>query len=391
MDTIKRFVAAIYVDANNQSQKTIMKNLIFTTLLSAILLSSCSKSDSDTNGDPSNFSAKDITVISIDDRQIHQIDILNSGSDIVNINLTQTLGFSPDYSNLITSAGFVTFFKFQTENYFVYHKSLISKTIKTGTFECALDLDEFLIAPTSSQKKIIEITGKPNGDFSYFFVRTYDLETGNCNLISLNAGQFFGFRDVNVMVDGEVLYVTYRNEQNIYEINQVDLNSGQIVNRLEFDSKFFATVDKNELHVFIYDTKKVQTYSVSDFQLTKTGVFSIIKSPGFFKAGISKNKIYTDISFAQPSPFQTVPVTIDLSTGEVLKELDLFQLKEKVSKELNTALALTTFAIDANDDLIVYGFSSLDSRINGIVYTNFSADILKIVQIDHPPIEIIIR
>jgi len=370
-----------------------MKNFCFTLILTIILASSCSKSNSELNENPSSYKSKDITTITLANNQIYQIDILNSGSNIITTNLTESLGVENGYKTLATGSDFITFFKMPfgvPNNYYVYQKNIINSTTKVGSFNCTLDNDEMLNMPTRSEKKLIEFTGKWNGDFPFNFVRTYDLATGDCTLITLHAGQLYGSQ--NIFVDGEILYATYRNEQNKYEIDKINLNTGQLENQLEFDSNFFVTVGNNKLHVFLYDNNIHETYNTSDFQLFKSGSFNLLHQPGFFKSSFNENEMYIDLPYTQPNIFLMRPVTIDLANGNKIKDSDFGSLSQKLSEKLNVSpITFTKYVVDVKNNLIISGFHSPDPKINGIVYTNFNADILKIVELDYTPGEIIIR
>jgi len=366
-----------------------MKNLYLTLLFVTLLISGCSKSDSNPN--PSSFTANDITVICSNNNQVFQTDILNNASNIKYYNLTETLGINTNYDFLTTNSSLITFFKRIPNGFSTYQKNIINSKTYVADFSCTIDTDEYANFPNNSQEKILEFTTKPNGNYTFIFIRTFDQKTGNCSLTTLNSGLIQYSKSTFVV--GETIYVTYRNEQDKYEIDKVNLTTGQLENQLIFDVGFRATIANNQLYVFLFDNN-FKIYNTTNFNLISSstfGVNSLPLTPGFFETSIKGNEMVIDLPYPQPNTILSRPTTIDLTSENKVKDCDFGLINQKLAEQFKTSISFTKYAIDFDKNLIVVGFENPVDNTNGVVYTNFNADILKVVQLDYKPIQIIIR
>ncbi len=366
-----------------------MKNLYLNFIFIALLISGCSKSDSDPNS--SNFTANDITVICSNNNQLFQTDILNNTSNIEYYNLTETLGVSTNYDFFTKNSSLITFFKRIPNGFSTYQKNIINSKTYVADFPCGIDTDEYANFPNNSQEKILEFTTKPNGNYTDIFIRTFDQKTQNCSLITLNSG-LIQYSKSTFLV-GETIYVTYRNEQDKYEIDKVNLTTGQLENQLVFDVDFRATIANNQLYVFLFDNN-FKTYNTTDLNLVSSSTFSVNNlsiTSGFFKTSIKGNEMVIDLPYPQPNIILNRPTTIDLNSEAKVEDCDFGLINQKLAEQFKTSISFTKYAIDLDKNLIVVGFENPVDNTYGVVYTNFNADILKVVRLDYKPIEIIIR
>ncbi len=375
-----------------------MKKLYF--YLTLIILSfGCSNSDLDENNLNSTLQ-KDITIIAKENNQYYQIDVLNNSKNIITTNLSETLGIEYPYLVLNTSPSLISFFKMAGNSFPVFQKNIITSETYIRNQFCDLDSQEGRNFPTNSDKKLILFTYEynensiSNADIINNFIRIYDKQTENCVKLLIGSGELYSRK--STIVIGENIYVYYTNKERKPEIVKINLITNKIEEELIFDNIFRATISDNELHIFsngeheIYNTLNFEMISKSSLNLN-----NLLGYPGLFETSFKDNEMLIDLPYAQPSPVEYGPATIDLTTGEIIKGLEnnLLDVWRDLGDHLKASVGITTYSVDLKSNLIVIGFEKISqyNKSGGVVYSNFKGEILKIVELEFIPNKIIIR
>jgi len=114
-----------------------------------------------------------------------------------------------------------------------------------------------------------------------------------------------------------------------------------------------------------------------------------------FKTSFVGNNMLMDIAYAQPSPLTSRPAFLNLNSGIVTSEINMFQVKTNLQELFPNAAVnfASQYRVDVANELVTGAFSIND--INGMNYAVFFADyeanILNHVAVDIEPYAILIR
>ena len=370
-------------------------------LVASLFLWSCT-SDSNTENDPNPELNKITLLYSNTDDNLFQYDVLNDGSDQVFTNLTQELGVYNNFQLLDCDNDRISFFSLGVNNssgmtrFAVYEKRLSNGAITIQDQICDLDASEEWIIPARSDSKFVLFT-RDNGFGNSHSIRILDRSTNECVKKYLFQGSL-GISQRSRLVDGETVYVVYETPGLTYAIMSIDLATAEINNQLEFNQFFSATVDENNLHIFLDDNTHM-IYNKGTFELLSTGSFpenliNVNLSYGLFESQIVDGNIYTDLSVALPAPYPFSPGALNLDSGEIVKGGNnlILDLIASLEAELGFTISINGYSANLSDESVVIHWRNADGSTMGLLYSNFEGDILKIVETDSfIPFKMIIR
>ncbi|MEZ4874763.1 MAG: hypothetical protein R2793_04765 [Flavobacteriaceae bacterium] len=142
--------------------------------------------------------------------------------------------------------------------------------------------------------------------------------------------------------------------------------------------------------LYAFDPYTVKVFDFDSFALlsSQPNPIALLQSlQGFLDPPLANGQILLDEPAAQPSPYLSYPLLLDLDTGETLKGGGAY------TAELATQLGqvegyayphLGAYAVDVERGWVVFGFTT-EYHKRGVVYTNFNAEILDIVELEVIP------
>ncbi len=350
--------------------------------------------DTDTTLDPS---LPNITAFAEVNSEILEVTLLNDQQRIRESNLTQTTGLTNDFVRLLQNAGLATFFTISGNDFEVHQLDILSgETLQFGGL-CQLDAEEGLNEPFASRSSIGFFTfeANPQNDAKPLNnLRISNQETQECSKTLIDAGELFGARAVRV-VNNELL-ANFSTEENQFALVKIDLNTSEVVRRIEFTNPFRVVVNEGVMFIFFEDNT-YQSYAQSDFGFLSAGSMGPIQffeGYGFIDKQVVDAKLLVDVSYIQPSSIESGPGIYDLETNELLKGGDFFLLDvtTKIEQEIGEgSVRITRYLADIETELVICSYERVDgSGEGGIVYTNFEAELLSHVPTTIAP-EFLIR
>lgn len=362
------------------------QNLVITFIL--LLFFNCSSDD-----DISNINGLvDTTVIAFKDDAVYQINILNNGNSLEEINLTNTLGVPVSVSFFNESEGLLTFYRDTGNSYEVYQKNLSTETTEYVTEQlCVLGTNEGSFSASNSQEKLIHLTNFFNDGMYFSRIKTLDKQTGNCVSLDLPIGNT-NFIFTTAITDGEYAYIKQDLNPNMLRVSRINLINNTIEAELDLDSNFASTVYEDKL--YIIDDNIVTTYNAADFQLIDTNPFTIPILSNWFKTQVLNNEMLIDLPYAQPGVLSDGPATVDLSLGNLAKGNDgfFFDVRNTLSNTLGMPVNISTYTTDLSTGRIVFGyFTDAFQSSGGVAQTNFEGELIGYTELDYIPSRIILN
>lgn len=377
------------------------KNILI--FFSCILILGCTKSDDksptevvDSENGISEITAKDlpfeVTVLSFLDRKEFQIDISKEGIVSNPINLTEEMGLPDGISPRITENLIAYSSKFPEPSSF-WSKNILTGKIDVKVPFCSGLEGESTTYITNSPKYTITILTL--GDYTEngydTYVKVHDASKDTCDYIPLGIGLFS-----TATIYDDTLVVMGRSEENmLHKLLFVDLNKKAVYN-VRDTSFSFATVFKGNIYLFALDG----TLEIRDMNSWK--VMDVIKFPNYagygerlFKTAFTDNRMEYRFPYAQPSLFAYGPVIYDFEKGQSFGDNILFEVWNTLLEESQSFNGVfTDYEVDLEKELILIGYEKSEHEgptTGGVLLTNFKAEILKTIDLDYVPRNVIIK
>jgi len=375
-----------------------MKRKTALAFLSGMVLWSCSNDDSQGGLNPADQVSHDITVVASTQAAIYQHNILRDSDAATTVDLTASFGLSPTTTLLQTTENLLTFFSAAAESFDVFQKPIDLNQAEVFSDICEEEAGEIHYFPRSSNSKIFIIgegqstTGDPGPEL---FVKFFDRVSRTCTRIPVGHGFLASQR--GALVVGENLYLAYQDfTSSQYVLAQIDLITEQRVDDLRFDQPWTIAIDGGmEIHVF-FDNDSYLVYDAATYDLLTSSTLddkTVLGPEGILDTNFWDNGLVVLISYPQPSAISTGPAVMDLSTGDLVLGNDsfLFNVRDQLFNILEYDSFFVSYAVNLRTGAVVAGFARAGQPEGGIVYTNFDGTILKVVQFEGIPQQIVLR
>lgn len=376
-----------------------MKRKIAFVLLSSILIVACSNDDVASNDeDVATEVVHDITVVASSQTAIYQHDIPRDSDQAVSINLTTSYGLDPGFNFVQTSDNLLTFYTRAPESFDVLQKPILFNQAESFPDICVEADDETHFLGRNSDTKIFIIgvgastTGDPGPEL---FVKFFDRVNRTCTRIPVGHGFLSSNR--GTLVVGDKLYLAYQDfESSQYVLVEIDLNNEQRSGDIRFDVPWTAAVDDGVAKHFFFDDESYEVYdAITDAPISSAILndMGVLGSEGILGTQFWENGLFVIISYPQPSAITLGPAVMDLTSGELTQGNDnfLFEVRDELTSILEYDNFFISYGVDLRTNTVVAGFVRAGTEEGGIVYTNFRGDILKVVEFEGKPEQIVLR
>jgi len=374
-------------------------------LLSLFVLGSCESDDE--NGEINlitQIPEIDVSVISSDNTDIFQVDVNFGEEDFSRFNLTQELDLNNlfDDFDLNIDKTTITYGSSLGLNTQTGYKNLSTGNSGAISSYCLVEdsMDEIrqVQFASGSESTLFFVYGVATANaFDTFFVRIFDKTTESCSELPVSENRTSLVQ--SYLVHENILALQYTDtETQLPEITCIDLMTKERINTFTLENTFRnATMWDGLLYVFNTDN----TFSILDLdssEVVEGGSFNISillgYDDGLFKTVFAQSQMLYDLVYPQPSAISSGPAVYDFDTGGTINGDDFFLLTllENAEQELNGFLVATTYVVDLESETVLLGYRRDDNLgSGGIIYSNFSGDILDIVSLAQSPEEIIFR
>lgn len=367
-----------------------MKKFILSSVVILILfLSSCdSDSDSENIVDTTSTLPNVTLIAEDDDLNVIQVDIKDDGENTVATNLTEQLGLPFSYSKISHKNDVLTFFDqgFSTGIFTIYEKHLYKGEVDILEDICTPS-NAAIIASRHSNDKIVLFTF--DGSASNIYIQ--DKVTNEC--IMVNFGNKMPNRFGNSLVDDEMIYLYQYNESNQLSVLRMSLNTGDILNELILENLARVRMINDLLYVK-YSNGTLRIYDKVTFELLNELQIDNLGSWDEWISQIENNGNNIIVNYSLPAPgfFPTSPAIFDISTFEIKKggpQL-MFDIRDNLIDEINIDASILEIDLDVYSESVVLAYRDSSNNYN-LLFSNFDAEILKIVPLSIKPKEIFIH
>lgn|GEM_PF-7016108 len=238
-----------------------------------------------------------------------------------------------------------------------------------------------------SDQNIILLTSGGLGSNIYI----QDKDTGECLTINISDEILSSFGN-SVVYDG-VIYLYHYDESNQLKVLSIELSTGNIVNELALDNDAVVKIINNLLFVQ-YFSSPLTIYNNNTFELIdELQIDNIpIEVSGIYEIDSSSDNIIINFVLASPSASPISPAIYDISTFEIIKGGSqlYFDISDNLIDEADIGSPPTIYDTDVQSEIIVLSFRDISGNYN-LLYSNFDADILKIIPLNGEPTEVFIH
>jgi len=375
-----------------------MKSKILPLICAISVTFSCSNDDMPPQEDITALVMHDIAVVSSSETAIYEYNILRADDVVNSTDLTATYGLSPAFTYLNTTANKLTFYTTASNSFDIFQKEIGNSNIQVYDDICDRAADETHYFARNSEEKIVQIgvgvstTAVPGPEL---FVKFFDPVSKSCNRVAVGNG--FLARQRGALIFEETLYMAYQDfETDLYVLAQIDLTTEERKGDIRFETPFIIAIKEGtELHAFFEDDS-YKVYDATSFQLLSEGVLDdngFLGVEGLFDTSIWNDGILVSNFYPQPSEISSGPAVLDLQSGDLILGNDsfLFDVRAELIADLGYEIFYTTFEVNLQSGAIVCGFFRAGQQKGGIVYTNFDGDILKVVEMEGIPEQIVLQ
>ncbi|MDH3699608.1 MAG: hypothetical protein OEQ81_13160 [Flavobacteriaceae bacterium] len=375
-----------------------MKSKILPLFFATFFTFSCTSDDMPPQQETDVPIAHDISVVSISDTAIYEYNILRSDNTVIGTDLTATYGLSPAFTYLNTTANKLTFYTTASNSFDIFQKEIGNSNIQVYDDICDRSADETHYFAGNSDEKIVQIgvgastTGAPGPEL---FVKFFDPQTLNCKKVAVGNGYLASQQ--GALIYEESLYMAYQDfETDLYVLAIIDLATEERSGDIRFEMPYtIAIKEGTELHTFFQDDT-YEVYDANSYALLSEGVLmdnGVLGAEGLLDTVFRDDGILVFIPYQQPSEISSGPAVMDLKTGDLIQGNDtyLFDLRRALIDDLGYEIFFTSFTVNLETNAIVCGFLRAGEVKGGVVYTNFDGDILKLVEIEGIPLEIVLQ
>lgn len=355
-------------------------------ILLLVLLYSCSNGEDDQISEETIIPNVAINVIAAPptSSEIIELAITSNGGGVITSNLTSTLGIPPETNKTNSRNDLLTWYNRNGNHLEIWQKNAVSGASQYFETVCNFP-GEFPVMVANSESRLFIGTQFVDAAGTHSRIRIFD---GS----SCITQTFLNFRIRNVFeLQNEVLiYCTNNAEDNVQKIVKMDLQSGAVVDELPLANSSKIAVDGNVMHVFSFNSN-YNTYQVDSFNFITNATFDLNYDDipaGFVETEFDNNLMYIKVSYAQPSVIANGPALVDLVSGDIETPYYLlFSMVSNLNKESDLFFEPTgTYDIDINRRLVVAGYT--DGTNHGVVLSNFNAEILEVIPLEHFPLEV---
>jgi len=370
--------------------------MMFTRFLRAFVFTfifcSCSNDDDMITDDnpPDNFLAPNVTMIALsnDAQSLLEISIDGTSSEVSTINLTDQLGITPaDLAN--NNETILTWFRQTTPNFKIWRRDLISKSTTVLEDVCNIENEQpFFVLGSASQFAFF--SQSEVGQNAFANIRISE-DGSNCNQL-----QFKNAGIISTHLENDNFWLLLRDSgnSNVLQLQRYDTGNASLQATATLTEPNAAiTQIGDDLYIFFSD--RYHIYNAMTLSLTTvvpyTPEVGRIPENGFFETQLNENALLVRLAAIQPSPFTEWPGQINLTTGELLTNRNLGIVINEAINQVSgyEGVQLSFFDVDLSHNIIAYGFSD-GNDTNGIVFTNFDAEILQIIDTPAAPSQVYI-
>lgn len=315
-------------------------------------------------------------------QQVFQMEIDVETEVITNTNLTQTIGLPFSRTLASSDNNIITWYEAINANFNTWQKNLTSGATQTTSAPCSIE-NENLQAVTNTENELVYITRFFGSDTesAKSKVRVYS-QGATCSLQEIES---FAIQNFVTTEDAIFLYAFDIFDNENVKVFKISTQTGQIQGEITLPASAKLTLIQDVIHSFNFNGTYT-TYSTNTLQLIETKNLGIINADGFgfFDGQIFQNVLLSSIVYAQPSPFVKGPILVDLTTGELASSSGiLFEIQQNLRNEPSySGVQLITYEVDIEKGLILCSFTNFGGT-QGIAFTNFDAEILKIINTEY--------
>ncbi len=360
------------------------------TLCIGMLFFACTNDDDASNSVVANV-PQDVIAISTNTNSVFRTDITGTAANLNSQNLTDDLGVPTDYSNFSAAQEILGFNKRGNNIYDFWEIDLQTEATYSVSDLCNLEPFEGVLAASNTRDKLLQFSRLSIGVELNNFIYIYDKTTTECTKTFLGVG---GLSPSNSFYLGDDYALVYLDAATVpIELSRVSLETGLITHQITFVQEARVTVANGIIHAFFIDDS-YKTYSAATLEQLSSGEFDFSITSvqtGFFKAQIQDQLMLVDLPYPQPSLFNTGPALINLENNQLVAGEDyfLFDLRIGLTEELGRNVdGFTNYTLNLSTGLIAIGYGLGDGS-GGVVYTNFEAEIIKVVPLETVPKELV--
>jgi hypothetical protein len=363
------------------------KTILSVVLLSILCLIGCESTSDDTIDTVSTL--PNVGIISNDETnlKVFHIDITDDGENLVTSNLTDEIGLPYVYRDVSYENNTITFFARELSDlkYTIYEKHVNTGEINIYEEVCSQNQQAINGVSRSEQKIILFAI-----DSNEFNLNIQDRSTNECFIANFQNLDNFFFR-FNC-VDNEIIYLYLYDEFNELKIISVELGTGNILNEMTLDSNSRVRIIGESLYVE-KNGSPVKVYDKNTFELQNELQIDNLRLGNEYISKIENNgeNIIIYIPLAAPSFSAYSPAIYDISTFEIIKGGSqlIFDIRDNLIDEADVGAGPIIYDVDVHSEIIVLSFRDISGNHN-LLYSNFDAEILKIVPLNMEPNDVFI-
>ena len=373
----------------------------FQFICALLLFTGCQEGDGETI--PNNSQNQDadipskVTVISEDQEAIYQIDVQTDKESLTEYNLTQTIGALPSYRSKYINGTQVSYVYKEAQEVKAVFKDVANQNSQSYDLTSKLDDPYQGVNYGNAIEDYLLVFNRSGPKYEDLSVFATNVNNGSSRKITFGKGTSYSS---TILYEGGWLVLKFNDLSGNDVLASINLESGE-VNTKVFNGSYFAFLAGGQIHM-VSCNSKYEIYDVLDLSLMDSGSLDVCNylldwtwRSGLNKTQVDGNDLLVHMQPLQPSPDLTSPGVYDLTTGEMIEDkmiltsirLELYKLYPQ------TYIKMNTYTVDLARKHIVIGYEKDDGNgvlSGGLIFTDFSGEILKEIILNRPPQEIII-
>lgn len=373
----------------------------FQLICAMLVMAGCQ--DSDSIGDNSSPIEKEtipsrVSILTNDGSSVYHLDVETLQEKVTEYNLTELNGVEANYQSIHFNNTQVSFVYNSHPNYSATLVDISNQSHQSFSFDMTSDKFEHFEGPIFAivlNNWFLFFTQIGQEEFRDLAVHAIDHRTGEQKKLVFAKG-VRTYR--NVDSEGDNLLVDFQNEDRERTMARINLSSGEVSTK-DFGKSYFAAMNKDRVHVFTCSPDIYEEYDLNDWSLIQSretnSCTELNWTLGLNNIQFNGSEVLVHLQLSQPSPDPSSPGIFDLSSGEMIEgNVIITKLRYDIGdKYSQSGIKIETYAVDLKSKNIVVGYQREDPNgivSGGLVFTDFTGEILKDIPLLRSPKKIII-